>query len=167
MHGFAQFLFWTSVLFLAYTFLGYPALVCLWARLRPRPVSRQRWEPTVTLVVVAHNEAVQIDGRLANLTALDYPRQRLQILVASDGASDGTAERARAWEPEGVEVVAFERRRGKPAVLNDVLRLARGEIVVLADARQRFASNAVRALVAAFGDPGVGAVSGELILTDD
>jgi len=168
MHGIAQFLFWASILLLAYAFVGYPALVCLWARLRPRPVSRQWWEPAVTLVVVAHNEAVRVDQRLANLTALDYPQHRLQILVASDGSTDGTAERARAWEPAGVEVVAFERRRGKPAVLNDVLlRLVRGEIVVLADARQRFASDAVRALVAAFADPGVGAVSGELILTCD
>ncbi len=167
MHGTAQFLFWASVLLLAYTFLGYPALVCLWARFRPRPVSRQPWEPTVALVVVAHNEAARIDGRLANLTALDYPRHRLQILVASDGSTDGTAALARAWEPAGVEVIAFGRRRGKPAVLNDVLRLARGEIVVLADARQRFAPDAVRALVASFADPAVGAVSGELILTGD
>src|SRR5437899_4174270 len=165
MQGIIEFLFWTSVLLLAYAFLGYPALICFWAWLRPRPVSRQWWEPTVTLVVVAHNEAARIDARLANLTALDYPRHRLQLLVASDGSTDGTAERARAWERVGVDVVAFDHRRGKPAVLNDVLRLGRGELVVLADARQRFAPDAVRALVAPFADPTVGAVSGELILT--
>jgi len=69
MQGIIEFLFWTSVLLLAYAFLGYPALICFWAWLRPRQVSRQWWEPTVTLVVVAHNEAARIDARLANLTA--------------------------------------------------------------------------------------------------
>ncbi len=167
MYGIAQVLFWTSILLLAYTFVGYPALVRLWARLRPRPVSRGHWEPTVTLLVVAHNEAARIDARLANFASLDYPRHRLQILVASDGSTDRTAQLARAWRGAGVEVIEFLQRRGKPAVLNDTLRVARGEIVLLADARQRFAPDVVRALVASFADPAVGAVSGELILTCD
>lgn len=167
MSGIAVFLFWTTVLLLGYTYLGYPALVWLWARLRPRPVARRRLEPAVTLVVAAHNEAARIDDRLANLAALDYPRHRLQILVASDGSTDGTAERARAWESSGVQVLAFDTRRGKPAALNEALRRARGEIVVLADARQRFATDAIRALVESFADSTVGAVSGELILTGE
>ncbi len=165
MHGTAQFLFWTSAFLLAYAFVGYPVLVGLWARLRPRPVSRQRWEPTVTLVIVAHNEATRIDRRLENLSSLDYPRHRLQILVASDGSTDDTVARSCAWTAAGVQVLTCKARRGKPAVLNDALLLARGEIVVLADARQQFATDAVRALVAAFADPTVGVVSGELILT--
>jgi len=159
----AQVVFWTSVLLLTYCFVGYPLLVCLWARLRPYPVTRRGWEPTVTLIVVAHNEAARIDDRLANLTSLDYPRHRLQILLASDGSTDGTAERARAWKGAGVLVLAFAQRRGKPAVLSDTLELARGEIVVLADARQRFAPDAIRALVAPLADPTVGVVSGELL----
>ncbi|MBI4638148.1 MAG: glycosyltransferase family 2 protein [Candidatus Rokubacteria bacterium] len=167
MRGIAQLLFWTSVLLLGYIYLGYPTLVCLWARFRPRPVSRGRLAPTVTLLVVVHNEAARIDARLTNLTSLDYPRHRLQILVASDGSTDATAERARAWEPGGVEVVAFEDHRGKPVALNDLMRRARGEIAVLADARQRFATDALRALVAPFADGRVGAVSGELVLTED
>src|SRR2546426_7799141 len=88
MQGIVQFLFWASVLLLAYTYVGYPAVVFLWARLRPSPVARRRWEPGVTLVVVAHNEALRIEARLANLVSLDYPRHRLQILVASDGRSE-------------------------------------------------------------------------------
>lgn len=158
-------LFWACVLLLGYTYVGYPALIWAWATLRGRSACGQDIEPTVSVVIVAKNEAMRIEGRLENLLSLDYPRDRLEILVASDGSTDGTAERARACEPAGVKVIAFEMRRGKSAVLNDLVPKARGEIVVLADARQRFEANALRALVRPFGDPQVGAVSGELVLT--
>jgi cellulose synthase/poly-beta-1,6-N-acetylglucosamine synthase-like glycosyltransferase len=117
------------------------------------------------LVVVGHNEATRIEGRLKNLLSLDYPRDRLEILFASDGSTDGTVEVARAFEAAGVVIIAFEGRRGKPAVLNDVVARARGDIVVLVDARQTFDKGALRELVKAFADPQVGAVGGELILT--
>jgi biofilm PGA synthesis N-glycosyltransferase PgaC len=116
---------------------------------------------------VVHDEAARIAARVENLLSLDYPPERLEIVIASDGSSDGTPERARAWEPQGVSVVAFETRRGKAAVLDDVVPKARGEIVVLGDARQTFEPGALRALVAPFADPEVGAVSGELILRAD
>lgn len=159
--------FWLSVLLLGYTYLGYPVLMWAWAASRARRRSLSTSEPTVSVVIVAHNEAERIQGRLENLLSLDYPRDRLEILVGSDGSTDGTAERARAYEHAGVTVIAFETRRGKPAVLNDLLAKARGEIVVLADARQRFEAGALRVLVRHFADPNVGAVSGELILTSD
>lgn len=159
-----EWLFWGCVLVLGYTYLGYPALIAAWAMLRPRLPLRRPWEPTVSVLVVAHDEAARIGGRLENLLSLDYPRDRVEILLASDGSGDGTAERARAYEPQGVNVIAFETRRGKPPVLNDVIPKARGEILVLADARQEFEAGALRALVAPFADPRVGAVSGELIL---
>ncbi|MBI2827733.1 MAG: glycosyltransferase family 2 protein [Acidobacteria bacterium] len=159
--------FWLGAFLLGYTYLGYPVLMWIWASLRSRPPRPRNIEPTVSLVLVAHNEARRIEGRIENLLSLDYPRDRLEILIASDGSTDGTAERARAYEPAGLSVMAFEIRRGKPAVLNDLVSKARGEIVVFADARQRFEAGALRAIVAPFGDPQIGAVSGELILTDD
>ena len=159
-----ELIFWLSVALLAYAHVGYPALVAARARLRPRP-PRRGGEPMVSVVIVAHDEATRIGARIQNLLALDYPADRLELVVASDGSSDGTPECARAWEPDGVTVVAFETRRGKPAVLNDVVPKAGGEIVVMADARQTFDPRAVRELVAPFADAGVGAVSGELILT--
>jgi len=159
-----ELIFWLSVALLAYAHVGYPALVAARARLRPRP-PRRGGQPMVSVVIVAHDEATRIGARIQNLLALDYPADRLELVVASDGSSDGTPECARAWEPDGVTVVAFETRRGKPAVLNDVVPKARGEIVVMADARQTFDPRAIRELVAPFADAGVGAVSGELILT--
>src|SRR5262245_18405910 len=157
-------LFWGCASLLAYVYVGYPALVGTWSRLRARPPRRAAGEPAVTVLTVAHDEASQIAERIENLLALDYPVDRLEIVIASDGSTDATVETARAYERVGVRVVAFEDRRGKPAVLDDLVPKARGEIVVLGDARQRFAPDAVRALVAPFADPEVGAVSGELIL---
>ena len=91
----------------------------------------------------------------------------MEILIVSDGSTDGTAERARADEHAGMRVIAFAARRGKPVVLNEIVPRSGGDIVVLADARQLFDPGAVRELVAHFADPEVGAVSGDLILTDD
>jgi biofilm PGA synthesis N-glycosyltransferase PgaC len=163
----AAVIFWASLLLLAYAYLGYPALIGAWALLRPRPTVRGAMLPKVTVVVVAHNEAERIGARIENLRSLDYPRESLGILIVSDGSTDGTAERARAGAPGGMQVIAFAARRGKPAVLNEIVRRLRGDIVVLADARQRFDPGALRALVAPFADPGVGAVSGDLVLTSD
>ncbi len=165
--GTAETVFWTFVLLLGYVYLGYPVLA--WARgaWHPRPGRRSPAEPSVSVVIVAHNEARRIAGRLENLLALDYPRDRVEILLGSDGSTDGTAEIARVYEPAGVTVIAFEHRRGKSAVLNDLVPKARGEIVVLADARQRFEPRVIRALVEPFADPQVGTVSGELVLTHD
>ncbi len=157
-------LFWLSLLLVGYIYLGYPLLLRVWAAFHPRPARRREITPSVSVIVVAHDEAPRIERRLKNLLALEYPRDRLEIILASDGSTDGTVERSRLYAPEGVTVLAFDSRRGKPAVLNDVVPRARGEIVVFTDARQQFDGDALRALVTAFADSRVGAVSGELIL---
>jgi biofilm PGA synthesis N-glycosyltransferase PgaC len=162
-----QLVFWGSALLLSYTYLAYPVLVAAWAWLKSVPPPRPAVAPTVSVIVVAQNEAARIEGRLDNLLALDYPRDRLDILVGCDGSTDGTPERARRYEEAGVKVAAFPARRGKPAVLNALVAKASGEIALLADARQRFETGALRAIVAPFADPRVGAVSGELVLTDN
>ncbi len=157
--------FWISVALLAWTFFGYPALLWIWARLRPRPLDASGGEPFVTLIVVAQDEGPRIAARIENLLALDYPPERRAIVVASDGSADDTVKRARAFERPGLEVIEFRRPRGKPRVLDDVIRRVRGEVLVLADARQTFEPGALRALVAPFADPAVGVVSGELMLS--
>lgn len=157
-------LFWSAAALLAYVHAGYPILIRVLARLRPRPPAAADILPSISIVVVAHDEVRQVKGRLENLLSLDYPRDRLEIVLGSDGSADGTVDEARAFEKDGVRVAAFPGRRGKAAVLDDLVPSCRGAMVVLADARQRFEPGALRRLVRGFADPKVGAVSGVLIL---
>jgi cellulose synthase/poly-beta-1,6-N-acetylglucosamine synthase-like glycosyltransferase len=160
----AQAVFWTAVGLLIYIYLGYPALIALWAAVRPRRCAHGSDEPTISLLIVAHNERDHIHAKIADCLAVDYPRNRLEVIIASDGSTDGTPDVARSFNDPAVRSFAFDRRRGKPAVLNDTIPRLGGELVVLADARQRLESGTLRALVAPFADPRVGAVSGELVL---
>jgi cellulose synthase/poly-beta-1,6-N-acetylglucosamine synthase-like glycosyltransferase len=164
LRGTAVGAFWIAFGLLFYVYVGYPAVAALRARLTTRPDRRAAIEPAVSIVVVAYNEAELIERRIENLLALDYPSDRLEIVVGSDGSTDSTVERARRYEQFGVKVRAFGTRRGKPAVLNALAPTVNGEIVLFADARQRFETGTLRALVANFADPQVGAVSGQLVL---
>ena len=163
--------FWTSLLVAAYVYVGYPMLLSAWSRLAPRPVRRSGWEPTVSVVIAAHNERGTICRKLENCLALDYPAEKLQIVVSLDGPTDGTdrlvRERAATIDAVRVEVVGSTRHQGKAAALNRALEAATGEIVVFCDARQEVAAAALRELVASFSDPAVGAVTGELVLVAD
>jgi cellulose synthase/poly-beta-1,6-N-acetylglucosamine synthase-like glycosyltransferase len=160
-------MFWLSLALLAYVYFGYPLVAALRATLQPKPRRQAPIQPQVSIILSAHDEGARIAARIDNLLALDYPRDRLQIVVGSDGSSDDTVERAREYVKQGVKVRPFPQRRGKPALINALVPLIGGEIVVFADARQRFDRAALRVLVANFADPAVGAVSGELILTAD
>ena len=173
-------LFWLSVGLLFYVYAGYPLIALIRARRRGHPIAkpverrfhpktigfpeRRALLPKVSIVVVAYNEAATIESRLTNLLALDYPADRLEIVVGSDGSTDETVDRARRYQSSGVRVVEFTQRSGKPAVLNALVPHASGDIVMFADARQRFEASTLRAIVADFTDPAVGAVSGELML---
>src|SRR6478736_1461797 len=108
-------LFWIALLLLVYLYFGYPILAWIRAMLWPRAHHRAPMEPAVTVIVVAHNEADLIGSRLENLLAVDYPRERLEILLASDGSTDDTVERAREYEEAGIRIRAFVHRRGKAA----------------------------------------------------
>lgn len=157
--------FLISLLLLAYTYIGYPLLIKIWAWIRNRTNHRESCSPTVSILVVAWNEAAGICQRIENLLALDYDGEKLEIVVASDGSTDDTAALASRYRAAGVRVASFRERRGKPSVLNDLVPQLSGEIVVLMDVRQRIDPDALRMLLRNFADPAVGAVSGELILT--
>jgi cellulose synthase/poly-beta-1,6-N-acetylglucosamine synthase-like glycosyltransferase len=163
----AHAVFWMSLLFVAYTYIGYPALLAVWSRLRTRAVLRTNVCPTVSVVVCAHNERSRIEAKLRNVLALDYPKDRLQVVVGLDGCTDGTEEVVRRCADRRVEIVALHEHRGKAVTLNAALPHARGDIVVFADVRQRIDSDALRALTRPFGDPSVGVVTGELVLADE
>lgn len=159
-------LFWLSVGAMVYTYLGYPLLVMLLARTRPRPQSYPPATPAITLLIAAYNEQAVIARKLENSLALDYPRHRLQILVAADGSDDRTPEIVHQYAERGVELVYQPQRRGKMAAINRAIGAARGEIVVFSDANNLYEPSALRHLAAPFADPQVGAVSGAKIILD-
>ncbi len=159
-----QLLFWFSLGALFYTFLGYPVLIGLLARVAGRTSLKAAPAnpPAVTVVLVAFNEEARIVPRVENLLAASYPADKLDVLVVTDGSTDGTVAKLRSLANPRVQVLAREQRSGKSACLNAALPQARGEIVVLCDARQRFAPHTIPELVANFSDPTLGAVSGSL-----
>lgn len=159
-----QCLFWASLILLAYAFLGYPFLVALVARLRPRPVSKgdDGFLPRVSVVVVVRNGVDRIAARLRNLLDADYPADRLEVIIVSDGSTDGTNEVLTAERDPRLRVLLREQHSGKASGINAALAVATGEVVVMGDVRQRFAPDAIRAFVRPFADPHVGAVCGAL-----
>ena len=163
----APVLFWMSLALLGYVYVGYPLVAAVRARFWSTPRRRAPFEPKVSIIVVAHNEAQRISARIENLLALDYPRHKIEIVIGSDGSTDATVPLASRYAGSGVNIRAFQHHRGKPAVVNDLVPTVGGDIVVFADARQRFEPQAVRELVANFTDPAIGAASGELIVEPD
>jgi cellulose synthase/poly-beta-1,6-N-acetylglucosamine synthase-like glycosyltransferase len=153
-------LFWLSVFFILYTYLLYPLALGLLARLFPKPEPWAPYEPPVTLLIAAYNEKDVIAAKLENSLALDYPREKLQILVAADGSDDGTDAVVRSFAARGVELSYRPERGGKMAAINRALEAVRGEVIVMSDANNMYSTNALRDLVAPFQDPTVGATGG-------
>jgi cellulose synthase/poly-beta-1,6-N-acetylglucosamine synthase-like glycosyltransferase len=160
----ALLVFWLSAAALVYTFAGYGLLMGLLARRRAEKSGGPPGPPLpeVTAMVVAHNEEERIVARITDLLASDYPAEKLRVLVVSDGSTDATVARAGGVHPTRVAVLALPTRSGKAAGLNAALAQAATELVVLTDARQRFAADAIARLAAHFADPQIGAVSGAL-----
>jgi poly-beta-1,6-N-acetyl-D-glucosamine synthase len=157
-------IFWLSALVVLYVYVGYPLAVWGLARWRGRRPAKAPITPPVTVVITAHNEAPVIREKIENTLALDYPTDRLEILVGSDGSTDGTDAIVREYADRGVRLCRKPVRGGKAALLAAVVPQARGEIVVLSDARQMYAPDAVRELVSNFAEEEVGCVSGVLEL---
>jgi cellulose synthase/poly-beta-1,6-N-acetylglucosamine synthase-like glycosyltransferase len=156
-----------ALFIILYTYAGYPVLVALWARIAPRAVSgRDDFEPTVSACIAVHDGADYLRHKLQTLRALDYPREKLEILVYSDGSSDLTVEIGRefAKSDPGVRILSNPVRLGKPSALNRLRAEATGEVLLMTDVRQRLAPGSLRALLRPLADPGVGCVSGSLVL---
>ena len=157
--------FWASVGVVLYTYLGYPILICLLSKIRPAGCSvaspSASAAPRVTLIIPAYNEELWIERKIRNALALDYPRDRMQILVASDGSTDRTVEIARRFAEEGVEVAHFPGPAGKMTTLNRVMAQTGGEVVLLTDATALLEADALRWLTPYFADSAVGCVAGD------
>ncbi len=157
----AEAIFWLSAGCVAYVYFGYTLLLTVWSRLAPRPVKKGPAMPFVSLVTTAFNEERVIEEKIRVSLALDYPEDRYEIVVVSDGSKDRTVEIARRFEDgKRVRVLAFEPNRGKLQCLNDAVPQLKGEIVAFSDASSMPAKNALRELMANFADPEVGACSG-------
>ncbi len=163
----AQIVFWTGLVVLFHTFVGYPLLIALWARLRPWPVATAPHTPKVAIVVVMHDEAARVRAKIETCLAQDYPADRLRVVIASDGSADMTNDIAREYAARRVTLLAFGQRRGKAACLNDAVAACDEDVVVFTDARQRLNPEAVRCLVENLADARVGCVSGELVFEAD
>lgn len=158
----AALVFWISAVLIAYAYVGYPLLMYLLGRIRWQPNIRGKeiW-PRVSLLVPAYNEGHAIKAKIRNCVHLEYPKDRLEVLVASDGSTDATAESIEEATSAGmIRGVVYAKRRGKAAVLNDLVEMASGEILVFSDATTMVEPGSLRALVSNFADPRVGCVSG-------
>jgi biofilm PGA synthesis N-glycosyltransferase PgaC len=161
-----KWVFWGSVAMLAYTYAGYPAWLWLRGRFRAQPVRASGGTPSVSIVMVVRNEAGVLESKLSNLRSLDYPSELLEIIVVSDGSTDATNDILSRHPNPCLKTLAVQESRGKAAGLNDAIALARGDIVLFTDARQKVERGALRMLAAQFADPDVGCSSGELMLGD-
>ena len=157
-------LFWLFVIGIFYTYAGYPLILAVLARLRPKPESYPQSFPSVTLLIAAYNEQAVIQEKIENSLSLNYPREQLQILIAADGSTDNTPDIVRSFSQQGVELSYSPERRGKMAAINRAMPLARGEVVVFSDANNLYAPNALSELVKPFADPTVGASSGAKVI---
>lgn len=160
-------LFWLSTAFILYTYLGYPLLMWLRSRFAGKVIRKQPIIPFVSVVMSALNEEGRIGARLDNLLAQQYPAGQLEILVVSDGSTDNTCEIVRSYSGRNVRLLELPDKRGKALAVNLGVSEARGEIIIFADARQRFELNVISQLVNNFSDASVGCVSGELMFLEN
>ena len=152
--------FWLASLLIGYAYVGYPVLIVLFSCLVKNGVRQSTGEPTVTFLITAYNEEKSIQEKLEGTLALDYPKDKLQIMVASDGSTDGTDQIVKGFSNRGVRLCRVEGRVGKTETQNQAVREATGEIVVFSDATTKYRKDAIRKIVRNYADRSVGAVSG-------
>lgn len=154
--------FWICAFLIFYTYLGYPVFLFAASKIFAKKVRKGASEPTVSVILSAFNEERNIEKKLLNLLNLEYPEEKIEILVGSDGAMDQTDAIVSKFRSPRLRFFRFVTNRGKPNVLNDLVKEAQGSILIFTDARQEFDREAIRMLVENFSDPRVGCVSGEL-----
>jgi len=151
-----ELIFAISLFLIFHAYFGYPLTLRLFRR---KPVQKVPIEPPVTLIITACNEERRIREKLENTVALDYPREKLQVLITSDGSTDGTNRIVRGYAAQGIELLAFPQRRGKESAQKDAVQMATGEIIIFSDVATRIDPKGLREIVANFADASVGCVS--------
>jgi cellulose synthase/poly-beta-1,6-N-acetylglucosamine synthase-like glycosyltransferase len=157
--------FWGSLALVVYTYFGYAGWLYIRLLWREREVVKSPIEPHVSVVVAAHNEEAYIARKLKNiLRDVDYPAEKIELIVVSDGSTDRTIEILRSDTDPRLKFIELSRRQGKPSALNSGMQSATGDVIVFTDARQLMEKSALRAMVSNFADPTVGCVSGHLLI---
>jgi len=156
-----EFLFWFLVSLIFYCYLGYPLILVISGVFFSKKVKKEEIFPTVSLLIPVYNEEKVIQEKVENSLALDYPKNKLEIVVASE-SDDKTNELVKKYENRGVKLFAFSERKGKQNTIYRTIPKCQGEIVVLTDANGMFRKDAIKKLVRNFADPHIGCVSGEL-----
>lgn len=159
----AELIFFTSIFLIFYIYAGYPLLALILGALNNQRVQTANSEPFVSILIAAYNEEEAIEATVRNKLALDYPADRFEIIVVSDGSSDNTDQIVRSIDDPRVRLIRQEPRGGKTMALNKAVLQATGEIIVFSDANSLYAPDALRRLVANFADQKVGYVSGTMI----
>lgn len=159
-------LLWLCIGIIFYVYAGYPVLLFLLSKVKPSPAPYAFTEPSVTLLIAAYNEAQNIREKLDNTLKIDYPREKLQIIVTADGSDDGTDGIVRQYAYEGIELMYTPARSGKMAAINRAMPAVNGKIVVFSDANNIFDPKAILKLVTPFSDPSVGCVTGSKIILE-
>jgi len=167
IYGLAEIFFWVSLATLAYVYVGYPLLVYLVSVLFARPVARGQVEPSLTILITAFNEEKGIREKLENTLKIEYPTEKLEILVASDGSTDSTDDIVREFESRGVKLFRQEGRVGKTITQNNAVPHAKGEIILFSDATTVYEPDLLRKFLPAFADETVGCVAGRLVYVDN
>ena len=157
-------IFWASLMVVVYAYAGYPLWLFLRRKWRFRAIEWAEVTPTISIIMAVRNEAANLPAKLENLFALDYPRHCVEIIVVSDGSTDGTNEILTRWRPRVRSILLPA--EGKASALNHAIAAAQGEIVVFVDARQHIEPQALKFLAGNFADPSVGCASGELVLAE-
>ncbi len=156
-----EWVFWISVAFIAYTIAGYPLMLVVVARLRNRVHRRSAIQPSVSIIVPVHNEALTLHKKITNTLELDYPAEKLEIIFVSDGSTDDSVSMIRSFANRGIKLVELEEPKGKHFAQMMARDAASGEILVFTDAGVLLDRDSLHKLVANFADPTVGCVSSE------
>ena len=162
----AEVIFWAALFLIVFAYVGYSATILLLSRWVNNPPKQAAIEPSITFIITAYNEAEAIARKLGQTLALHYPRDQLEIIVASDGSTDRTDEIVRGFADRGVKLLRVEGRVGKTGTQNEAVKQARGEILVFSDATTTYREDALRMIARNYADETVGAVSGRYEYVD-
>lgn len=162
-------LFWGSIIAIVYTYFGYPAILYFMSRIikSKNLAPDETYRPHVTLIITAHNEEKRIRKKIENTLAIEYPRDRLEVLVASDASTDRTDDMVRDYAEKGIRLVRAPERKGKEFAQKCAIEQAKGDVIVFSDVATMIEPGGLKKIVSNFSDPGIGCVSSEDRFVDD